>query len=244
EVDRLVKAVVRYALACEFNRKIIRRDDLNKKVLKDKTRLFHTVMSKAKTKLRIVFGMTLAELPVTKSLSHTQMAATQTQTQVSQRGGVTGSGGGGSSGTYILQNILKEDYNEPQIINRSDDEYIKTGILYVVLGIIFANENQMLGAELYSHLDRLHVTQASTTHDARDELISEFIKQKYLIKTKINEQQGDEPEYIFSWGPRAKVELPEQNIVEFMTSFYTLDETQKQAMKNNLYKAAGFDIPS
>jgi hypothetical protein len=109
-------------------------------------------MGKAKQTLRTVFGFTLAELPALKNMSQAPIAATQTQTQVSQRGGVTGSGGGGSTVSYILQNILKEDYNKPDIIIRSDDENIKTGILYAILGIIFANEQQMIS----SKLGRLH----------------------------------------------------------------------------------------
>jgi hypothetical protein len=67
-------------------------------------------------------------------------------------------------------------------------------------------------------LDRLRVGQTSKTFGTREELIGGFIKQKYLIKTKVNDQQGDEPEFLYTWGQRAKVELPEQNIVEFMTS--------------------------
>jgi hypothetical protein len=119
-------------------------------VLKDKTRLFHSVISKARLTLRTVFGFTLVELPALKNISQAPIATTQTQTQVSQRGGVTGSGGGGggsSTGSYILQNILKEDYNKPDIIIRSNDENIKTGILYAILGIIFANEQQMISSK-------------------------------------------------------------------------------------------------
>lgn len=76
-LDRLVKNFVRYALACEFTRTPIRRDEISKKgtwrrsygmililVLESKyTRSFNQVFEQTQARLQSVFRMSLVELP-------------------------------------------------------------------------------------------------------------------------------------------------------------------------------------
>ena len=77
DLDRLVKNFVRYALACEFTRTPLRRDEISKKgtwrrsyvmrlisVLESKyTRSFNEVLAQTQARLQSVFRMTLVELP-------------------------------------------------------------------------------------------------------------------------------------------------------------------------------------
>jgi hypothetical protein len=49
----------------------------------------------------------------------------------------------GTSGTYILRYNMKEEYRTPEIISQSLEEYAQTGILYVILGLIFLNQQSM-----------------------------------------------------------------------------------------------------
>lgn len=60
----LVKKMVRLALACEYQRRPIRRTDISERVLGTGAgRRFREVFSAAQVELRSVFGMEMAELP-------------------------------------------------------------------------------------------------------------------------------------------------------------------------------------
>ena len=62
----MVKKLVRLALACEHNRRAIRRDMIREKVLgagATGSKVFKQVLEQAQVQLRSVFGMELMELP-------------------------------------------------------------------------------------------------------------------------------------------------------------------------------------
>lgn len=66
---------------------------------------------------------------------------TQTQTESStQRRTTTG---GGTSGVYILRNIMKEHFILPEIVKISTEDYVHTGVLYVILALLFIHEREM-----------------------------------------------------------------------------------------------------
>lgn len=59
-----MKKLVRFALACEYSRRPIRRADISEKVLGNNGRQFKAVFAQAQAQLRAVFGMEMVELPV------------------------------------------------------------------------------------------------------------------------------------------------------------------------------------
>lgn len=247
-MDRNVKAICRYALSCEYKKKTIRREDLAKrkwcyrffssktKQLADTTtaivltepfkRSLQLVLSRAQEKLRHVFGFEIVELPNMKEKSNQSQTqrnggsgSTQTQTQTQQV--PYKKVPGGSSGTYVLRSVLREEYRTPDIIERPAREYQLTGILYVLLSLIFINGQSMNTADLNGHMDRLKLTK--TIHGvegirARDELISEFLKDGYLKRSKLPDPDTDEPQFTYTWGPRAMVEVGHAGISAFAIS--------------------------
>lgn len=63
-LDQMVKKLVRLALACEYNRRPIRRADISEKVLGGTgARKFKQVFEQTQIQLRSVFGMEMIELP-------------------------------------------------------------------------------------------------------------------------------------------------------------------------------------
>lgn len=112
-----------------------------------------SILDKARTRLRNIFGFEIIELPSMKekiNQSQTQRAASTQQTQQNGQDTqqVTPSQiakklTGPSSGTFILRSILKEEYRTPEIIERSTKEYKLIGILYVILGLIFIGGQSM-----------------------------------------------------------------------------------------------------
>ncbi|KAI9312485.1 MAGE homology domain-containing protein [Dichotomocladium elegans] len=224
---RKINDTVRYALACEFRRATIRRDDINKKILQERTRMFKAVHAGAQQKLRHLFGVEMVELgqkekPAVGSKENTAKAIPTTR-------------------SYILRSILPTRYNDPQVIKRSDQEYEMMGILYVILSLIFTNERTMQDATLNEHLDRLNVADSSPLFGDREKLLETFVRQNYLHRTKVGDDaSGSEIAWEYYWGPRAKAEIKEETIVDFISSFYGSEPNE--ALTSNIYKSAGYDL--
>lgn len=60
------------------------------------------------------------------------------------------------------------------------------------------------------------MTKSRSEFEDRDKLLESFQKNHYLKKTKRPDTSGEEIEYDFTWGPRAKLEIPPQNMVNFL----------------------------
>ncbi|KAG1137980.1 hypothetical protein G6F37_008572 [Rhizopus arrhizus] len=222
EIERKVKDLCRYALACEYKKISIRRDNINKLISPDNKRIFNLLLQRANQRLRNVFGFELQEATL-KDKSGVQQQDIQAQTQSTQAESSTQAQTqkqtttGNVSGVYFLRNVMKEHYILPEIVKRPKEEYIQTGVLYVILALLFVNEYEMNSSELYEHLDRLKITKYNTLGE-REKLIDSLVKYQYLKKTKLDDQEGEEIEYRFQWGARAYAELPCQNMVEFISN--------------------------
>lgn len=65
----MAKKMVRLALACEFQRRPIRRQDISEKALGPNSRMFKKVFDQAQMNLNAVFGMELVELPTREKIT-------------------------------------------------------------------------------------------------------------------------------------------------------------------------------
>ncbi|EIE90824.1 hypothetical protein RO3G_15535 [Rhizopus delemar RA 99-880] len=172
----------------------IRRDNINKLISPDNKRIFNLLLQRANQRLRNVFGFELQEATL-KDKSGVQQQDLQAQTQSTQAESSTQAQtqkqttAGNVSGVYFLRNVMKEHYILPEIVKRPKEEYVQTGVLYVILALLFVNEYEM-----------------------------DSLKYQYLKKTKLDDQEGEEIEYRFQWGARAYAELPCQNMVEFISN--------------------------
>lgn len=134
---------------------------------------YNILLERTRVKLNNVFGMDLVELPKIKermNQSQSQMRSKlviffslsqfisnairligseqtqQTQTQTQQPESSTQAADNertGTSGTYILRYNMKLQYRTTEIITQSPEEYKQTGVLYVILGLIFLNGQSM-----------------------------------------------------------------------------------------------------
>lgn len=68
-LDQVVKKLVRYALACEFQRLPITRTGIKEKVLGAQSRSFKSIFEPAQESLRIIFGMEMVELPAKENVT-------------------------------------------------------------------------------------------------------------------------------------------------------------------------------
>lgn len=72
----MVKKMVRFVLACEYQRRPIRRAEIGEKVLGTAGRQFKAVFNQAQVELRGVFGMEMVELPSKEKLTVAQKRGT------------------------------------------------------------------------------------------------------------------------------------------------------------------------
>ncbi|KAI7876012.1 MAGE-domain-containing protein [Lichtheimia hyalospora FSU 10163] len=227
-IARKVKDTVRYALACEYRRQPIRRDDINKKVLQERTREFKHVHAGAQRKLKHLFGMEMVEMGQREKPSIKEKTKSENAKPATTR-------------NYILRSILDNKYNEPELIKRKDEDYESMGILYVILALILTNERAMHDVNLKEHLDRLNVHEDSPKFGDREKLLDGFVKQGYLHRAKVGDEARGNSDNVWEyyWGPRARAEIYDSNIVEFITSFFGDDGVNIEELQGNIYKSTG-----
>ncbi|KAI7857359.1 MAGE family-domain-containing protein [Circinella umbellata] len=224
--QRKVKDTVRYALVCEYKRQPIRRDDINKKILQERSRDFNRVQVAANRKLKHLFGFEMVDLgPKEKPTLDSKKNKPTPKTSNTVK-------------AYILSSNINSSYRTPEIINRSDEEYEMTGLLYVILALIFTNEQIMSEADIIEHLDRLGVMDDSDTFGDREKLLDTFVRQNYLIRSKSGNDPNDENSREYYWGTRARAEITGEDIMGFIVSTYGSDENQ-ETLKDYIFRAAG-----
>jgi MAGE family len=73
---------------------------------------------------------------------------------------------------------------------------------------------------LTAHLDRLRVPNESESFGDRSKILDGFVRQGYLARQKLTleSNQSDRAVFQYSWGLRSKAEVPEENMVGFISS--------------------------
>ncbi|KAI9027420.1 MAGE family-domain-containing protein [Phycomyces nitens] len=202
------------------------------KVMQDHKFEFKRLHKVANDKLKHLFGFEMAELPLKERILNS--AKREDKEKVA----------GGAKG-YMLINTLPENYNIPDLFKYKDEEYENIGVLYCILALIFVSEQTLSKVELVEHLNRLQVTEETETFGDRDKLIDGFVKQGYLLRQKTSNDPAADPDagWEYYWGPKAKAEIPEENMVNFITSLYSSENTNIEKLTEYVYKSAGFSVP-
>lgn len=205
--DRLVKGLVRLALASEYTRQPIRRSDISSKVLGSDGRMFKEIFGLAQHELQKVFGMKLVELPMREKTKLTQRRAAQTVEK-----------GSGSTHSYILTSMLPAEYKDPTMVEPSGfHEQVYTGLVALVTSLIYLNNRVLPANRLSRYLTRLNA-ENYTPIDQTEKLLQTMAKHGYIIRVKDN--SGGETTYEYHLGPRAKVEIGEDGVKELIRVVY------------------------
>ncbi|KAI9017753.1 MAGE family-domain-containing protein [Gaertneriomyces semiglobifer] len=208
EMHRKVKDFVRYALAMEHKRKPIRRQDINQKVLKEHNKYFKQVFDLAQEKLRGVFGLEMTPVGANERRSNSQAV---------RRAAALAGGNTGSAKAWILTVTTTPSQRE-SLLNWGEEQPLMV-LLCVILGVIYTNGGCIEEGVLYRHLRQLGIERGQhQVFGSMDQVFADFIAQSYLNRHRQTDSEGDVYEYTI--GPRSKVELPEKNLIEFMTAMY------------------------
>ncbi|KZT33118.1 MAGE-domain-containing protein [Sistotremastrum suecicum HHB10207 ss-3] len=182
--EKKAQQLVRLALFTEYKRGLLKRDEINKRVLGTGTRSFNHVFERAQTILRKTFGMELFEV---QTRAERDSADKEKDGESSRRG----KKGPTSSKAYILRSTLdsalieaanvkddKINAEENRIAQdaehnsedegdyapegtlfawRHADHLGSIGVLYVILALILVNGKELPDMQLRGYLKRLHL---------------------------------------------------------------------------------------
>ncbi|KAL1020505.1 hypothetical protein UPYG_G00000950 [Umbra pygmaea] len=122
---------------------------------------------------------------------------------------------------YILVNKLDPPDGELLSMTPSNP---KTGLLFVILGIIFMKGGVVKESMVWNTLKKLRVDPGEKHVDFGDVkkvVIEEFVKQRYLEHVRV---PHTEPlEFEFRWGQRADIEVSKVKLLEFMGQLHDQD---------------------
>ncbi|KUI64918.1 Non-structural maintenance of chromosome element 3 [Cytospora mali] len=235
----LIKKLVRYAMACDFNRVAIRRDGIKEKVLGDQGRAFRRVFEGAQQTLRSLFGMQMVELPVRDKVTKEEKPAKSQSKSV-------------NSNAYVLVSVLPDAYRTSKIIAPSkilsdDDEAAFVAFYTMIISLIRINGGELSDPKLKRYLRRLNAETNSFHSTKTEDTLAKLQRQGYLVKNidKDARQHSDEQEAT-TWlvGPRGKVEVSDEAIAGLVRAVWGEQSAELESRLQNSLNIQERDLPA
>lgn len=126
------------------------------------------------------------------------------------------------SNTYILINTLEPVEEDAEV--RGDQGTPTTGLLMIVLGLIFMKGNTVKETEVWDFLRRLGVYPTKKHFifgDPKKLITEDFVRQRYLEYRRI--PHTDPVDYEFQWGPRTNLETSKMKVLKFVAKVHNQD---------------------
>lgn len=141
---------------------------------------------------------------------------------------------------YILLNKLGLTYDG---LMSGEEGVPKTGVLILVLGVIFMKGNCATEEEVWEVLDMVGIPSPEDSFvfgDIRKLVTRDFVREKYLVHRQVTD--SDPEEFQFFWGPRAYAETSKMKVLEFIARVLDTDpssfESQyEEALRDEAKKA-------
>ncbi|XP_076095313.1 non-structural maintenance of chromosomes element 3 homolog isoform X1 [Mytilus galloprovincialis] len=200
EQEKRLNDLVQYLLIMDQKKIPIKKIDINKQVLKEFSKTFPYMIKKAGEKLLKVFGIELIQLEDKLK------------------------------GTYMLVNRIDTDVDELEEAGHGhiltpmkwpEEDNSKTGLLLVVLSLVFMNGEVMQDTHLWHTLRKLGIDQDMPHEvfgDTKKLLTQEFVRQGYI--EYIRQPNTDPAVYDFRWGQRARHEISKRTCLNFVCQLY------------------------
>ncbi|KAJ5208243.1 hypothetical protein N7449_002622 [Penicillium cf. viridicatum] len=214
--DSMVKKMVRLAIASEYSRLPIRRNDISAKVLGEQgSRQFKLVFDQAQREMRQRFGMEMTELPAREKVTITQRRAAQKTEKPSS-----------ANKSWIVTSTLPLPYRSSDILipTKAPSLYTEstyTGLYSFIIAVILLNGGSLAEQKLDRYLARTNA-EVATPVDRTDKLLQRLCKEGYIIKTR--EMDGGEEVVEYVLGPRGKIEVGTSGVAGLVRTVYGKDE--------------------
>ncbi|XP_006742974.1 putative MAGE domain-containing protein MAGEA13P [Leptonychotes weddellii] len=125
------------------------------------------------------------------------------------------------SHSYVLVKTLDLTYDGML----SDDQGMpKTGLLILILGMIFVEGNRVPEKRIWEVLNKIGVCAGRKDFiygEPRKLITKDFVQEKYLEYRQV--PSSDPPCYEFLWGPRAHAETSKMKVLQFFAKFSGTD---------------------
>ncbi|KAJ5615520.1 hypothetical protein N7537_000634 [Penicillium hordei] len=213
--DAMVKKMVRLAIASEYSRLPIRRNDISAKVLGEQgSRQFKLVFDQAQREMRQRFGMEMTELPAREKVTITQRRAAQKTEKPSS-----------ANKSWIVTSTLPLPYRSSDILipTKAPSLYTEstyTGLYSFIIAVIMLNGGSLAEQKLDRYLARTNA-EVATPVDRTDKLLQRLCKEGYIIKTR--EMDGGEEVVEYVLGPRGKIEVGTSGVAGLVRTVYGKD---------------------
>ena len=223
--DESVKKLIRLALACEYQRRPLRRTDISDKVLgPNQARAFRNVFNAAQQQLRYVFGMELVELPAREKVTIQQKRAAQkSESQASK-----------APTQWVLRSILPFQYRDPEILPpvaapTQVQEGTYTGLYSMLVALIMLGGGQIAQAKMERYLRRLGLEDRTPVpgSEKTEKLLKRLEKEGYIREIREKATQGEE-DVSYIVGPRGKVEVGERGVEGLVKAAYGYPEGEDE----------------
>ena len=167
----------------------------------------------AQDEFKHVFGMEMVELPMR---AKTKLTARRNAQQTEKTAT--------SSNSYILTSILPPQFMEPEIIQprlTSEREYL--GLVSFITSLIYLNNRVLPHIKLERYMRALNADEY-TPIGTLDKVLQQMTKHGYIIRAKDN--TGEETQFEYHLGPRAKVEIGEEGVKALIATVYGDEEIE------------------
>ncbi|EMD00767.1 hypothetical protein BAUCODRAFT_29131 [Baudoinia panamericana UAMH 10762] len=232
-LDTMVKKLVRLALACEYQRKPIRRQDISEKVLGSAGRQFKTVFAQAQLQLRSVFGMEMAELPAREKVTLAQKRAAKSQSQTSK-----------PTVSYILISVLPSKFHDPEVLQppsaptvAEESKYV--AIYTLLVSLVTLSGGSLPEAKMKRYLRRVNMEDTTSVagYQKTEQLLKRMEREGYINKIREPTGAGEEDIY-WTVGPRGKVEVGDEAVRSMARAVYgDLDEEAERDLDRRLERS-------
>ncbi|XP_008159528.2 putative MAGE domain-containing protein MAGEA13P [Eptesicus fuscus] len=145
-----------------------------------------------------------------------------------------------TSHSYVLVKLLDLTYDGML----SDDQGMpKTGLLILILGIIFMEGNRASEERILEMMNMIGVHPGKNNFiygDPRKLITEDLVQEKYLEYQQV--PNSDPPRYEFLWGPRAHAETTKMKVLKFFAKIIGTDPTSltnwyEEALRDEREKA-------
>ncbi|KAK5122243.1 hypothetical protein LTR85_004153 [Meristemomyces frigidus] len=234
-LNQMVKKLVRLALACEYQRKPIRRSDISEKVLGTAGRQFKAVFAQTQLQLRSVFGMEMVELPAREKVTLAQRRAAAKTAEKSK-----------TVASWVLVSVLPTQFRDPEILQppaapTAEEESKYASIYTVLIALISLSGGSLPDTKMDRYLRRVQMEDNTpiSTHTKTELLMKLMEKDGYIVKIKESTGTGEEDIY-WAVGPRGKVEVGEDGVRGLTRAVYgELDEGGEEELERRIARSLG-----
>ncbi|KAK6516894.1 hypothetical protein TWF506_006778 [Arthrobotrys conoides] len=250
-----VSKLVRLALAMEYQKKPIRRQDISEKVLGPKFKgEFKIVFQEAQEALKQIFGFQMVELPaITEKISLAQQrrqAAADAQRGDSNAGSTAAEAKkkkeAAGSKSWQLVSILPDIYRLPILISpQLPDDQTLLGIGSAIVTLVYLSGSSMGEKVLQRHLRKFGVEDRIPVEGNRESgkmenIMGRLVREGYLVKLKDEVIPGQEQTYTYVVGPRGKLEVGREGTTRFVKKIYEgVDGEVDEGFERKVNRALG-----